>query len=342
MRICRKSAVVVGDLADLNIEVVTAQELLDSVQQAIVSRFPPLPDPIKIQRANDLADDAMSLYERADDKQAAAIYVADELLQDPLRTTVELANHFASHFWHTSGRIDHDEIHPHLTHVLPVCCGLGVLVSDAAFYDAQSSAVGWQHWTMSRSGYYNATEIGYASALLARHRGEPDPPWIKAMRLDSRDLAHQAFRYWRQCEPGQQPLLFDAARVPSSQSNPTELADWLCSDDPTWALAAGYALQKQAASSPRVTAAALAAANGTNLELVPVAIRLLGNSADAGDQVRALIERKIASKNEVVSIAAILAAADLGYPLGPYRPTDCQPFSSLRGWICFVGRVGGQ
>ncbi len=100
---------------------------------------------------------------------------------------------------------------------------------------------------MSRSGYYNASEIGYAMALLARHRQDPGPRSFKSMRLDSRDAVKKAPRYFVECDNQQRSLLFDANRIPSAKSNPSELAAWFAGDDECFALAAGYAFSNEVA-----------------------------------------------------------------------------------------------
>lgn len=313
-----KEVRIVQDIRQLRIDTSTPAETLETTRSAIMERFPSVGSSLDLVISSDEAADFPSLYHRATASSTAKIDVHTDTLNDPLRTVMEFANQYATHFWHSSGLIEPEEVHPNLSHLLPICCGLGVLASDASFYDSQTSSVGWHRWSMSRSGFYNATEIGYASALMARHRGELDAVWLAAMRLDSRDTAKKALRYFDDCDRNQRPILFDADKIPSSSCNPTELAEWFSGNDETFAIAAGYALLKQDSTSDLVCEAAMAVAKGPKRELVPIAIRLLGRSKRS-EELRKLIGKLIANKNHVISIMALHSADELGIPMMPYR-----------------------
>lgn len=314
-----KRCEVVSNIEHLSLDSSTPERMLDSAGTEIRRRFPDTDAIVQWSISRDENLQLPSVYHASTESSAAQLQIHATTLGDPLRTVAELANQYSNHYWHSSGKIDSNGVHPNLSHLLPICCGLGVLASDAAFYDSQLSAGGWHRWSMSRSGFYNATEIGYASALLARHRTENDPAWFSSMRLDSRATAKKALRYFADCDQKRRPILFDALKVPSSRCDPQELTAWWQGNDPAFALAAAYALLKQGTPSSRVIGAAIHVANGASDDLVPFAIRLLGRSPVATGEVRALIERSIAHKNHAISIQAILSADALGMPLSPFR-----------------------
>jgi len=322
-----KQCDVVRSIDDLSVDSSTPERMLESVKTEITSRFPIIDQNVDFSISDDERAELPSVYCESGQSSEAEIQIHETTLTDPLRTVSELANQYSTHFWHASGQIEPNEVHPNLCHLMPICCGFGVLASDAAFYDSQTSVGGWHRWSMSRSGFYNATEIGYASALLARHRNENDPTWLPAMRLDSRETTKKAFRYFDDCDRNRRPILFDADKIPSSMCDPADLAAWLQGDDPAFALAAAYALLKQDKPSSFVIEAAMQIANApnrsanraANRELAPFAIRLIGRSCTLTDDVRQLIEKSVSNRNHAISIAAIKSADALGMPLAPYR-----------------------
>jgi hypothetical protein len=192
------------------------------------------------------------------------------------------------------------------------------LASDASLYDDQWSQAGWSGWSISRSGYYTAVEIGYALALYARARGEVNPKWARTLRPDSRETARKAWRYFSEHEKADGSLLFDSNKVPSTNRDMTELAAWLGGDDRAFALAAGYALAKLNDLSPRVIEAALRATHSGDKDLVPVAARLLGGARRPDAETEARVRNLIRSGSPATNLAAIQSAAALGMPLRDY------------------------
>jgi len=306
---------IVASPSDMEIDTTTPARMF----QSIIGRLPSSGEQVDLLVSDKIEKELPSYYRPATDSDPARIEVDQQTLGDPLRTVVELSNQYATHYWQTSERIDPGQVHANLTHLLPICCGLGILASDASFYDVQWSQAGWQGWSMSRSGYYNASEIGYASALLARHRGERAPRWIQSMRLDSRDAAKKAFRYFDDCDRHNRPLLFDAVSIPSSKASTAELSGWFAGEDESFALAAGYALVQMDRPSPLAIESAILAARGSNSDLVPIAIELLGRSRPPTDEVRLLVDKLVVSSNQQVSVASLVAAESLGMPVISYK-----------------------
>ena len=133
----------------------------------------------------------------------------------------------AAHHWHgVPGATELDKS-PRNADLMPICCGFGVLGSEACLYDDQWSQAGWAGWSISRSGYYSTVEIGYALALLARCRNETSPDWDEHLRLDSRETAALAWKFFASQEKLGRSLLFDAETIPSTQADMSQLATWL-------------------------------------------------------------------------------------------------------------------
>jgi hypothetical protein len=252
------------------------------------------------------------------DQSPARILLADDTLADPLRAVMEIAYQYANHFWQSTANPTSLDIDARTTNLLPICCGLGVLASDASLYDDQWSQAGWSGWSISRSGYYTAVEIGYALALYARARGEVNPKWARALRPDSRETARKAWRYFTEHEKANGSLLFDSDKIPSTNHGMTELAAWLCGDDRAFALAAGYALAQLNDLSPRVIEAAIRATHSGDKDLVPVAARLLGAARRPDAETEARVRALIRCSSPPTSLAAIQSAAALGMPLRDY------------------------
>ena len=306
---------VVRGLSELRLDLSSPQRLLESASHAVLQRMPMIGDPCQIVVVEDSQLGYPSTYQPGGNDSPARIRIADQTLADPLRTVMELSYQYANHHWHTIADPTPLDIDPRTTNLLPICCGLGVLASDACLYDEQWSQAGYVGWSISKSGYYTAIEIGYALALLSRARGETDPNWARGLRPDSKVTAQQAWRYFAAHEKAGGSLLFDASKVPAAARDMNELAAWLRGDDRAFALAAGYALAKIDELSPLVIEAAIHATHDADIDIVPVATRLLGAARRPTAAAEARVRELIRHTSPQTSLAAIQSASDLGMPL---------------------------
>lgn len=249
----------------------------------------------------------------------ARVSIADDTLSDPLRAFMEIAYQYAHHYWRMTPNPTPLDTDPRTTALLPICCGLGILASDASLYDDQWSQAGWSGWSISRSGYYTAVEIGYALALYARARKEVNPKWGRALRPDSLETARKAWRYFDELARSSRPLLFDSERIPSTNLDMAELATWLGGEDRSFALAAGYALAKREEISDLAVESAMHATYSGDKDLVPVAARLLGRARVSDAKIEARVLELIRSGTPPTSLAAIQSAAAIGLPLKSHR-----------------------
>lgn len=238
------------------------------------------------------------------------------LVDDPLATVMEIANAYSHHFWSSQPNPRPLDTHPRTTTLLPIAMGLGVLASSASLQEKHWSTFGYSGWSMSRSGYYTAIEIGYAMGLVARLSDQTDPPWLRLLRPDARKTASAALRFFAKHQSRGGQLLFDAQRIPTSDRDPAELAAWLAGDDPTFAMAAAYALAKQESIPDLAVEPTLKLSEGKDSELAVLATRLLGAAGKGDPRINARIETAIAGKVAPVTLAALLAAQRRGMPMG--------------------------
>ena len=314
----RHSPIVTG-LEELSLDRSSPETLLQSALAAVQDRLPAAPQPVEciIRAGDDIGFPAS--YQAAADGQGAIIQIAAEVLGDPLRTVMELAYQQANHFWHQvepPAPLDRD---PRTTNLLPICCGLGILASDACLYDQQWSQAGYSGWSISRSGYYTAAEIGYAMALIGRIRREDDPGWSGRLRLDSRVTTKQALRFFAEQQQRGQTLLFDAERIPSSSCDQQLLANWLAGEDSTFALAAAYALCQRDVLSDQALQAALDATRSGDKDLVPIATKLLGRGRTSAATIRQRITELMSDEHPPTALAAVLSAQSHGLALKTHR-----------------------
>jgi hypothetical protein len=322
------NATMVTDLSQLQLDASSGPTtLLESAAETAAGRLGMQNVEIALGIEPEAKHGVASRYVEATEGTLAEILVAEETLADPLRAFMEVAYQYSAHFWRCRPEPSELELHPKTTSLLPICYGLGVLASDASLYDQQWSHSGFSGWSMSRSGYYNTEEIGYATALFARARGEQTPAWTSSLRLDSQVTAKKAWRFFAKHEKSGGQLLFDADKVPGTARDMTELANWLRGDDPAFALAAAYALRASDNLSALAVAAAIDATHSDDPAVVPAATRLLGLTRHSSPEVQSRVEKLIVDPSPFTSLFALESAADLGMSLDAYQPKIVQLLS---------------
>lgn len=306
---------ILTDLSQLDLLDDTQQALVDSATKAIRTRFPEQQLPCDVQIVPGADIGYPSIYVAASNEASAMVRIAEETCEDPLRTVMELAFQFSAHYWHgVPGATELDKS-PRNADLMPICCGFGVLGSEACLYDDQWSQAGWAGWSISRSGYYSTVEIGYALALLARCRNETSPDWDEHLRLDSRETAALAWKFFASQEKLGRSLLFDAETIPSTQADMSQLATWLSGPDPAYALAAGYALAKLNDLSPLAVESAIKASRSSDPDVVPLAVRVLGKARTCTPELERCVMDLCRKGKPRVAVAAMQAAVELNLSL---------------------------
>lgn len=310
---------VLTDLKDLNLDHTNVESLVETARAEVVSRLPEQQAECVVQIVPGSELGYPSTYSPVTEDGPAAIRLARETLDDPLRTVMELAFQFSCHHWHVVPAATELDRSPRTSDLLPICCGFGVLGSEACLYDDQWSQAGWAGWSISRSGYYSTVEIGYALALFTRCRNEVNPKWAASLRLDSRETADLAWKFFETEEKSGNCLLFDADTIPSTQADMSQLATWLSGPDPAYALAAGYALAKLDGLSPRAVESAINASRFGDPDVVPLAARVLGKARTCTPELETCVLDLCRKSKPRIAVAAMQAAVELNLPLGNYR-----------------------
>ena len=249
-------------------------------------------------------------------QRAAKVELSDQLIADPMRLTMEIAFQYSVHFWHQIEPKHPLDLNPVTTQLLPICCGFGFLASDASLYDSQWSLVGYSGWTLSRSGYYTAQEIGYALGTLKSLKPEIPDNWLDRLRPDSRQVADQVVKS-RAITP-KENRLFDAIQIPSSKCDPQKLKSWLEGDSPDFALAAIEAILIQKQIPNQIEQVTLKLSRSKDPSLIHAASRLLGQITPASEALKQRIDQLIGHRDIAIAIEAIHSAVDLGMELSKH------------------------
>jgi hypothetical protein len=117
-------------------------------------------------------------------------------LRDGLALIAVLAHEVGHILLLGSGRLRGDERdHEHLTDLVTVFFGLGIISANAAYQFHQWQTPSKQGWRVSRHGYMSESMYGYALASFAWMRGERRPPWVKYLQPNVRTYLKEALTY---------------------------------------------------------------------------------------------------------------------------------------------------
>ena len=116
-------------------------------------------------------------------------------------------------------------------------------------------------------------------------------------------------------------MLFDADRIPDTNSTSRELTGWLCGDDPTFALAAAWRLCAMDTFDGPTIEALHTATHSQDPELVPVVISLLAGADDRDQATFDRIKALLRDRRPSVALAAARAALGLGIDMNEHIGT---------------------
>jgi hypothetical protein len=124
------------------------------------------------------------------------IRVAQQPLHDPQAVAATLAHALASTLLPPALRAERSE-HENawLTDLVSVFLGLGVIMANAALHEAADQEAHVRRRLLRRQGFLPARMVGYAMALFTWVRGEAQPPWRSALRLDALAAYTGGLRY---------------------------------------------------------------------------------------------------------------------------------------------------
>jgi hypothetical protein len=149
--------------------------------------------------------------------------------------------------WLTGDEADHEFI----TDLFPVVRGLGIFPANSAVYESNYSDGTITQWSVGKQGYMPARMFGYALALFAWLRGEPQPRWSRHLREDARTPLQRGLRYLQKTRHA---LLRPAGReVAFAEEHHAPLSQRLRSAIPGVRMAAFWQLRRP--SRPELAAA---------------------------------------------------------------------------------------
>nr|WP_271978182.1 hypothetical protein [Rubripirellula sp.] len=305
----------IDDVGQLKLDHSSPETLLDSASTSVLGCLPKMSQTPTIKTTTLETLGQFSDYAPTAADGQPLIRVADELLTDSLRLVMELSYQHSMHFWTQVQQPHPLDTTPLTTHLLPLCCGLGLLASEACLYDSQWSLVGYSGWTLSRSGYYTAQEIGYSLAVLSQLKNQNEPKWIGRLRPDSRVTAQQTIRFFEAKRQRKSPNLFNAQEIPASTCDSNRLRRWLAGDDPDFALAAIEAMLLQNQTLTGIESTTLELTHSQDPSLVHAAIKLLGKLSHPSPETFGRLGRLINSRDLAIAIEAIQSLLSLDLPI---------------------------
>ena len=319
----------VRNLDELALNTEDVSEVLRSANAAVKTRLPKPATAVEVEVVTDDSIQQLSSYKAPESAgtnakklgsdDIAKIQISDQLLADPLRLVIELAAQHSMHYWQGIEPRHPLDLTPLTTHLLPICFGFGFLASDASLYDSQWSLVGYSGWTLSRSGYYTAEEIGYSLAVLSRIRPNLPKNWHQRLRPDSRETALKALKWFEAQDSS--ATLFDADQIPSSKCQRSQLTRWLKGDCPDFKLAAIEAMLLQNEPTDDVEADTMEITRSKAPSLVHAATKLLGRLRTPSEKANQRLSDLIRNRDVAIAIEAIHSAIATQVSLVPHAKT---------------------
>lgn len=82
-----------------------------------------------------------------------------------------------------------------LTDLLAVYLGLGVFQANTAVQSQAWHSQGWEYWSIRGAGFLQARVPGYAMALMAWVRNEPNPAWSAMLGTDAASAFQRGYKF---------------------------------------------------------------------------------------------------------------------------------------------------
>lgn len=124
------------------------------------------------------------------------VWIEASNLGDPLGLVATMAHELAHVHLLGHRRVsENEEDHEPLTDLLTVFLGMGIFTANSVLREKSWVAGAWSGWTMGRSGYLSMPMYGYALALFAWVRREPNIEWADELRPDVRSAFDEGQKY---------------------------------------------------------------------------------------------------------------------------------------------------
>jgi hypothetical protein len=174
---------------------------------------------------------------------AGIIRVAQQQLNDPDAVVATLAHELAYSLLPAEVRLGRNTRESEwLTDLLPVFLGLGIFMANAVIRESSDQEGQARLRLLRRQGFLPARMVGYAMALFTWVRGETDPPWQTALRLDALAAYAGGLRYLERTSDS--VFTYERASLPDHPSPTAQLLQQLASGSPSARVATLWELRE--------------------------------------------------------------------------------------------------
>jgi hypothetical protein len=148
----------------------------------------------------DLRATPLGVFEvRTDDMERHRVWIERSQVIDPLHLVSTAAHELAHSVLLGDRLLTGDEAdHEFVTDLLTVVLGFGIFRANTALARENQDLGAWSSWQVIwKTGYLPSRMYGYALAVFAWLRDEPDPDWAQYLRSDARNVFHAGLKYLR-------------------------------------------------------------------------------------------------------------------------------------------------
>lgn len=129
-------------------------------------------------------------------EQPCEIWLEVNSLQDPILVVADLSREIAhAKLVRRNLSLANDDDHEESSELLVVFFGAGIFLANTAFFDSNWNSEGWTGWSVGKMSHLSMNVFGYAMAVYALSRDEPNPEWAKFLRPDVLAPFKQGIRY---------------------------------------------------------------------------------------------------------------------------------------------------
>lgn len=137
---------------------------------------------------------AAGTYREADGE--LVIGIEESNLSDPMGVVAVVAHELAHVCLLGDGRMTREaKDHEYYADLFTIFSGLGIFNANVAFVTTGKKNAHGHSWSVQRRGYMSEQMFGYALALFAWRRGEPNPNWHKFLESSPRHYFKASMKF---------------------------------------------------------------------------------------------------------------------------------------------------
>lgn len=245
----------------------------------------------------------------AKEKDKPIVQAGAEDVADQERLIATLARAVAAQTLVDSGHVNEaDKDFDSLTDLTAVFMGLGIFQANTAVKQTAASSGGWEYFSIRRAGCLQARVPGYAMALMAWIRDEPNPAWSAMLGTDASVAFRKGYKYVTKTND----CLFrpDNAAQPDESRSTTSIADALRRGTETEQLAALWNIRENSTGTSEAMDALAGCIKHRNPGIAAEAARTVAAvGPDASASLPAILEQLSANESEVRTYCAMAVGA---------------------------------